>query len=304
MPIKIATSQFPVSADIHKNKEIILAQMEQAKKLGADIIHFPEGSLSGYAGIDFQSFAGFNWEELLSASNEITQMSKKLSIWSVLGSAHRLEKHKPHNSVYVINNKGELVDRYDKMFCAGTDQEDSEELKHFSPGDHFTTFIINGITCGIAICHEYRYPEIYRRYKQKGVKIMFHSFHAGNMQASRLSDMENQVGEEFFAFNYGRTIPEITMPATMVSYAANNYLWISCSNSSAAESCWASFMVRPDGVVTGKLVKNQESILLTEADPEKEYYDSTKHWRDRAMNGIFHSGNLVDDRRSKHRNVF
>jgi hypothetical protein len=30
-----------------------------------------------------------------------------------------------------------------------------------------------------------------------------------------------------------------------------------------------------------------------------EYYDSTVAWRDNAMNGVFHGGELVDGRRSR-----
>lgn len=36
----------------------------------------------------------------------------------VLGSAHRLSgANNPHNSLYVIDDDGALVDRYDKRFC-------------------------------------------------------------------------------------------------------------------------------------------------------------------------------------------
>ena len=302
MKIRVATSQFPVSSNIKSNRDYIIAQMREAKESGAHVIHFPEGSLSGYAGVDFESFEGYDWQELTNSTREIMEESRKNDIWTILGSAHRLDNHKPYNCLYIIDNNGKIADRYDKMFCAGTEQEDSEDLLHFSPGNHFTTFTIGGIKCGVLICHEYRYPELYREYKKMGVEVMFHSYHAGNMSHARQASMEAQVGKELFPINNGKTIPEITMPATMVSYAANNYLWISCSNTSAPESCWASMLVRPDGVVSGRLDKNTEEILISEVDTTEQYYDATKYWRDRAMNGIFHSGNLVNDKRSENRN--
>lgn len=298
MKIKIATSQFSLSSNIQKNKSHILAQIKEAKVSGAHLIHFPEGSLSGYAGVDFESFKGYNWEELRNATYEIMEAAGENGIWAIIGSAHQLDNHKPHNCLYIINDRGQLVDRYDKMFCAGTEQEDSDDLLHFTPGDQFTSFEVLGVKCGVLICHEYRYPELYREYKKKGVEIMFHSYHAGNMDPDRQASMEAEVGEAYFAFNNGRTLPEITMPSTMISYAANNYLWISCSNTSAPESCWPSMMVRPDGVIVGKLEKNIDGILVTEIDTDQQYYDSTKYWRNRAMNGIFHSGKLVEDERS------
>ena len=130
---------------------------------------------------------------------------------------------------------------------------------------------------------------------------MFHSYHAGNMNTERQKMMEDQIGKEFEELNFGKTYPEITMPATMVSYASNNYVWISCANTSAKESCWASFMVRPDGVIIGRLKKNKDGILITEVNTQTEYYDSTKYWRSRAMEGIFYSGNKVSDERSENR---
>ncbi len=52
--------------------------------------------------------------------------------------------------------------------------------------------------------------------------------------------------------------------------------------------CWPAFVVRPDGVVTGKLEPERPGILVTEIDPDRVFYDSTKAWRDRASNGAFH----------------
>jgi predicted amidohydrolase len=153
----------------------------------------------------------------------------------------------------------------------------------------------------ILCCHDYRYPELYRELKKKNVQIVFHSFHAANMSPDRQSFMERQVGAAFFKFNSGTTYPEITMPSAMISDAANNYLWISCSNSSAKESCWGSFVVRPDGVINGRLQKNTDEILITEIDTEQVYYDSTKFWRERAMNGQYHSGSIITDPKSENR---
>jgi predicted amidohydrolase len=190
------------------------------------------------------------------------------------------------------------VDRYDKMFCAGDHSEKTEDLAHYTPGSHFSVFTIKGIRCGALICHDYRYPELYREYKRKGVQLMFHSYHAGGIPSSRFAAMREEVGKDFWRLNPGSTIPEITMPATMIFEAANNYMWISCPTSSARESCWGSFFVRPDGVLTGHLRRNTAGVLVSEVDTDVEIYDSTVAWRARAMDGVLHSGTLVSDKRS------
>jgi predicted amidohydrolase len=302
MQLTAATCQFPVSADIRRNLAYIKRQVHAAKEGGAEVVHFPEGSLSGYAGIDFASHEGFNWSLLKQCVQEILNLAGERRIWVVLGSSHRLSgRHKPHNSLYIINDQGKLVDRYDKLFCAGDRSETSEELEHYTPGNYFCVFTIRGVRCGALICHEYRYPELYREYKRRGVQLMFHSFHAGNMPAKRWQEMREYVGVHLAPINPGTTIPGITMPAAMHSASANNYMWISCSNSSARQSCWPAFFVRPDGVKTGRLRRNVTGVLLSTVDTGKQWYDSTKAWRNRVMEGVFHSGTLVEDARSRNR---
>ena len=151
------------------------------------------------------------------------------------------------------------------------------------------------------ICHDYRYPELYREYKRRGVQLIFHSYHAGNISSERFEAMGDEVRRRFQKFNPESTIPGITMPATMIAEAANNHMWISCPNSSARESCWPSFFVRPDGVVTGRLRRHSAGVLVSEVDTDEPVYDSTVAWRDRAMEGVLHSGTLVRDPRSDER---
>ncbi|EIT84378.1 carbon-nitrogen hydrolase [Fictibacillus macauensis ZFHKF-1] len=299
--IVVATSQFPVSADVLRNTEEVLRQMAAAKAQGAHVIHFPEGALSGYAGVDCPTFAALDWALLKSCTEEVMLAARHLGIWVLVGSAHPLlPPHKPRNCVYVITDEGTLLDRYDKMFCAGQDEAHGD-LAHYSSGNYFCVFSIGDCVCGVQICHDYRYPELYRVYKQRGVDVMFHSYHAGNIPQARLFDMEQCVPPVLRAYNTGSTYPELTMPATMVSYAANHYMWISCSNSSAKTSCWGAFIVQPDGVIAGKLAKHEEGFCLTTIDLQQAYYDSTAAWRDRPGKNMFYSGTLVTDQRSRNR---
>lgn len=304
MKITIATCQFPVSADIHANRDHILALMQAAKAKDADVAHFCEGSLSGYAGTDFETFENFDWEFLKQATLEVMACAKDLRLWVIVGSAHPLTPpHKPHNCVYIIDDNGALVERYDKLYCAGNAEGTMGDLAHYSPGNHFSVFEIKGVRCGALICHDYRYPELYREYKQRGVQLMFHSYHAGGTPADRYKEISDYVGAENKHLMAGDTLPGITMPAGMIASASNNYVWISCPNSSAKISCWPSFFVRPDGVITGIVELHETGILLSTVDTHAALYDSTVAWRDRAITGIYHSGDVVEDARSDSRTV-
>ena len=159
-------------------------------------------------------------------------------------------------------------------------------------------FSIRGIRCGTLICHDCRYPELYRQYKQKGVQLMFHSYHTGRMTQKHWNESARVLGGAYSKFNDATTLAGIVFPATMQSMAANNFMWISCSNSSARQSCFPALFVRPDGLVTGRLKRNVAGILISTVRPKQSLYDSTVAWRDRAMQGIYHSGKLVWDKRS------
>ena len=285
----MATCQFAISADIESNRDMVMRQMRLAKQEGADVAHFSETCLGGYAGVDFDSFDGYDWDLLKRCTLRITALAKELGIWVVLGSNHRLSgDNKPHNSLYLIDKSGEIIDRYDKMFCTGNREGTSGDLKHYSPGSRFVVFDLKGVTCGLQICHDMRYPELYREYKKLGAQLMFHSYYNGKRTFSDPDDPDQNIHKV------------ITEP-TMQTYAAVNSMWISTNNTSTKESSWPSFFVRPDGVVTGRLKRNAEAILITTVDTGNTYYDASRAWRDRAMNGVFHSGTLVTDPRSDDR---
>lgn len=302
MKLNVATSQISVREDIETNTTHVLRQMREAKASGAHVVHFCEGALSGYAGTDFDSFQGFDWKLLKSCTREVMDLAAELKLWVVLGSSHQLSgRRKPHNSAYIISDRGRIIDRYDKRFCAGDRSGKSGDLAHYTPGKHACTFIIRGIRCAALICYDYRYPELYREYKKQGVQLVFHSFHAGNIPPARLKSMQTQVGSQYHRLSGGTTYPEITMPATMQAAAASSHVWISCSNSSARYSCWPAFFVRADGVVTGRLRRHAPGILVSSINTRQELYDSTRAWRSRAMRGVLHSGRTVRDSRSMNR---
>lgn len=302
--LSVATCQFAVSADIGANLRQVKRQAAVAAERGARAVHFPEGALSGYAGMDFGSFAGFDWERLAEATAEVAQCARRLGVWVVIGSAHRLSgDHKPHNSVYVISAAGQFVERYDKRFCSGGADGLTGDLSHYSPGQHLSVWDIDGVRCGAQICADYRYPELYREYNRRGVQLMFHSFHAGHLPPALVTEVGAAIGPGLARFNPAatHTYPGITMPASMTAAAAANHMWISCPNSSARESCWPAFFVRADGITAGRLRRHVAGVLITVVDTEADVYDSTRAWRRRALDGELNSGVPVSDPRSDDR---
>jgi predicted amidohydrolase len=275
--IKIASCQFPVSADIRINYSYIESQIIEAKLKKADVVHFPECALSGYPGSDMETLDNFNWNLLHQMTDSVISTAKKLKIWVIMGSLHRLSgTNKPHNSLYVISPEGKIIDRYDKRFCTSSD------LKFSSPGDHFVTFTINGVNCGLLICYDIRFPELYREYRKLGCDVIFQSFY--NARAEKGS------------------IHPVIMPISAQAHAATNYFYMSLTNSSAQES-WPCHFITPDGLIQNKLPFNVPGILISDVDISVKYYDASLEYRQDAMKGKLNSGTTVSDTLSSKRNI-
>lgn len=97
------------------------------------MVHFCEGALSGYAPQDLEDWRGYDWHTLGVQARRVAEAAGARGIWVILGSAHPLSLDRPgalpHNSVYVIDDRGALLDRYDKRFCAGADGEGELALR-------------------------------------------------------------------------------------------------------------------------------------------------------------------------------
>ncbi|HEG44782.1 MAG TPA: carbon-nitrogen hydrolase family protein [Phycisphaerales bacterium] len=272
--LNVAACQFAVGKSISQNARDIRKYIREAKNNAADIVHFPECALSGYAGTDFESFEGFDWDLLKKEMESIMTLAGQLRIWVVLGSSHRLSAgNKPHNSLYLINPDGQIADRYDKRFCTERD------LGHFTPGSRFVHFEINEIRCTLLICFDLRFPEIYRALQKAGVDCIFQSFYNARQK--------------------GKSIHKHIMRQTMQCRAATNYFWISMVNASGVYCPYGSCLIRPDGKIVGNLRINRCDIMVNNVNLDEDHYDPSESFREMAMNGALSNGPKIDDPRSK-----
>jgi len=273
--LKVATCQFAVGRIIRRNSQQICEFLRQASKAGADIVHFSECALSGYVGTDFPNFEGYDWQLLIEETKKIMDLGTELKLWVILGSTHRLtEPNKPHNSLYLVNHNGKIIDRYDKRFCL------KGELRRYTPGNRFVNFTINGVKCSLLICFDLRFPEIYRElYKQK-VNCVFQSFYNARQK--------------------GPSVHTHIMRQTMQCRAATNHFWVSMSNSSGYYSPYPSCFIQPDGKIVRRLRANRAGMMVNTIDLRKKFYDPMADFRDMAVKGILsNSPKAIKDPRSR-----
>jgi predicted amidohydrolase len=273
--LRIATCQFAVSESVQRNARAIQQFLKKAKDADAEIVHFSECALSGYVGADFPSFEGYDWALLKEETLQIMALAGELGLWVVLGSTHPLtEPNWPHNCLYLISPEGRIADRYDKRFCTPGD------LDHFTPGNRFVTFTLNGIKCALLICFDLRFPELYRELYRLGVQCLFQSFYNARQR--------------------GPSVHTHIMRQTMQCHAATNHFWVSMTNSSAPVSPYPSCFIQPDGVITAQLRPNRPGLMVNTVDLGREFYDPMAGFREMALAGKFTNGaGFMDDPRSR-----
>jgi deaminated glutathione amidase len=259
--LKVATCQFAVGSLVRRNGRQICRFIEKAVDAGADVVHFPESALTGYAGIDFPNFVDYNWDLLKSETEKIQQAAAKNKIYVVFGSAHRINgNNKPYQSLYLVNPKGDIQCRYDKRFCTRA------EMNRYTPGERFVSFTINDVKCSLLICFEVRFPEIYRQVYKKGVNCVFQSFYNARQK--------------------GPSIHSDIMRQSMQCHAACNYLWVSMSNASGYYSPYPSCFIQPDGKIVKQLQRNKAGVMVNTVDLNEEFYDPMEGMRELAIKGF------------------
>jgi len=177
----------------------------------------------------------------------------------VFGTNRRVSAKDVRNSLYFISDKGKLAKRYDKRFCTLGD------LRNYNPGNEFATFNLNGFKCGLIICYDVRFPELYRGYAKRNVKLMFHSFY--NARAKKA--------------NIHTTI----MRVTMQGHAASNFMYISGNNSSGYYQSWPSVFINPNGEIVNSCPRHRSGMIINEISDKDKYYDASGPFRKRALAG-------------------
>ena len=220
-PIRIAAAQFPVSGDIERNVRYIRQQITSAASENAVVVQFPETALSGYAPNHWKALGDFPWGMLADHTERVCEFASEHRVWVILGSMRRVQDQLPRSCLHVISDGGEIVASYDKQRLYGI------ENQFFSAGNQSCIVTINGHKCGFLVCYDNCFPELYEKYREAGVGLLFHSFfNAGNRRATSIKEL---------------------MLANLLVRAADNQMWISASNSSKSYSPLSACIVRPDG---------------------------------------------------------
>jgi predicted amidohydrolase len=231
MHITILLAPFPVSFSVRHNLDTILSVLDCAQ--GADLVVFPEGSVSGY-GDDLSFLDAVDLEAVESALERLRTeaIQRKLHVWC--GACRRAEGQWSNQGVGFTPTGEHHV--YRKINLA------THERGRFAAGNALPVFdlAVRGETVriGVQLCRELRFPEQWRYLARGGAQVILH--------------LNNATGGTF---------DQPVWRSHLVSRAAENQRFVvSVNNAAEAQKC-PSLAVAPNGQVLGELVSGQLGLV-------------------------------------------
>ncbi|HYV04041.1 MAG TPA: NAD+ synthase [Blastocatellia bacterium] len=150
--LRIALAQInPTVGDLEKNTTLVLDYIDRSRKVGADIVAFPELALTGYPPEDLLLKPHFVRENI-EALDRIIAAAKDLIV--VVGFVDT-DGSDIYNAAAVIAG-GKLVDAYHKNFLPNYGVFDEE--RYFQSGTRCPVFSSGEARIGVNICEDIWYP--------------------------------------------------------------------------------------------------------------------------------------------------
>jgi predicted amidohydrolase len=275
-PIQIAVAQSQISADVRENGREVRDLMRRARSGGAKLVHFPESAMSGCSKAHVKSWDRVDWDALVHELQEVAGLARELGLWAVVGSAHRLTPpHRPHNSLYVISDRGEVITRYDKRFLSHT-----EVTGWHTPGRHPCVFEVDGWRFGCALCIEIHFPEVFRQYAERDVDCVLVSAYADDA----MFGIQAQ------------------------GYAASHSYWVSVSTPTQMSRGLSGRLIAPTGEVQAVATSWESGIVVDLLDEHCPRWEIALHrakpWRAEVREGSIYRQRCVRDPRSDVKSSF
>ena len=157
------------------NLDTALRLIGEAKAAGADYVQTPE--MTNIMELSREKLLGAivdeDRDESLAAFREL---ARKHAIHLHVGSlAIKASPEKAANRSFLINPRGTIVARYDKIHMFDVDLANGEsyrESRNFRPGESGVVADLPWARFGLTICYDLRFPALYRALAEAGASVL------------------------------------------------------------------------------------------------------------------------------------
>ena len=150
--MKIALAQInPVIGDFERNTRIILERIDEASRMGAELVVFPELSVCGYPPQDFLEFADF----LRRCEESVVHIAQACKgIAAILGAPTQNPEAKGKNlfNSALLLHEGQIIGQADKALLPTYDIFD--EYRYFEPARRFGCVHFRGVKIALTVCED------------------------------------------------------------------------------------------------------------------------------------------------------
>jgi predicted amidohydrolase len=147
----------------------------EAKSAGADYVLTPEMT-NILAAKREQLFAAAVEEEVDPSLATLRELARKLGIYIHVGSlAIKLSPDRAANRSFLLDPKGDIAARYDKIHMFDVDLADGEsyrESRNYRPGELAVLKDLPWGRLGLTVCYDLRFPALYRALAEAGATML------------------------------------------------------------------------------------------------------------------------------------
>ncbi|MQY14138.1 Deaminated glutathione amidase [Streptomyces sp. RB5] len=169
--LRVGLTQWHATRDTAANAEHAVRAVRECAAGGADLVVLPENGLMLGTNAEMRAAA------FTLASPEIEALraaAEETATVVVLGGMKFRRADRVTNTALVIGSDGTIVGAYDKihLFDARVDGVSFEASGVERAGDRPLLVEVNGVTVGVTICYDVRFPELYRGLARAGAEVL------------------------------------------------------------------------------------------------------------------------------------
>lgn len=265
----------------------LIAMMRQAKTMGADVVAYPEATLTAFFPHWFtededEVDAWFEREMPGPDTQPLFDEARKLGIGFHLGyceldfSAGRKRRF---NTAILVDAQGQIIGKYRKIHLPGHSDHRPQtpfqnlEKRYFEVGDlGFGAWRAYGGVAGMIICNDRRWPESYRVLGLQGVDMVFCGYntpvhHPAAPDHDRLGQFHNEL--------------------SMQSGAYQNSTWVvgiaKAGMEEGVDMIAGSCIIAPNGEIVARAASADDEVIVARCD-----LDLGRSYRETTFNMAIH----------------
>ncbi len=172
----VSIIQLNSTNNIKSNIEKALKYINKSINMNADVVALPENFAYMIKEGEKPQLSKDLFQNTI---NKLKELSEKGNVYIVAGTLPEPVENnneKFYNTCVVIDRKGKIIAKYRKihLFDIELDSKELKESKYIQAGKDVVTFNIDGkLECGLSICYDLRFPELYRKLIEKQVEAVF-----------------------------------------------------------------------------------------------------------------------------------